>query len=308
MGKHAVPSAAMHLRLPAVVIAMLATRAIAAGPIRLNVDASDVSRQIVHVHEDVTVMPGPLTLALPRWLPGYHGPDGKAVNLVDLHITVPHAKADLDWQRDAVERDQFHVVVPEPATSVGVTFDFLIDGDSVSRDLAIIEWSNFILYPIPSKMTELQVGAQITLPPGWDYASALQIGQSSQLPRGTAVFAPTSLMTLIDSPLFAGKYHKSFDVGPVNGVAHSIEAFADSAKALEMNDTMLAAHKRLPQEAFALFGSQHYSRYQWLVAHRRRSGCNGHRTSRVFRQPHATPRCADRRHRKSRRFSNLLSA
>lgn len=255
----------MHVRLVIGLAAALAASNAIADPIKLDVDARDVSRQVFHVTETIPAASGALTLAFPRWLPGYHSPDGKVVNLVDLHIKAAGDKgADIEWQRDAVEMDQFHLAVPAGATGVEVAFNFLVKDDDVSRELAVLEWNNVVLYPIPSKMTELEVAPTVELPKDWEWATALYSTDSGAKPR--AAFKTVSLMTLIDSPLFAGKYHKSIDVGPVNGTPHHIEMFADSEKALEMDDAMLAAHKKLPQEAFALFGAQHYSRYQWLVA------------------------------------------
>ncbi|HEY6051600.1 MAG TPA: M61 family peptidase, partial [Thermoanaerobaculia bacterium] len=44
------------------------------GPIRLDVDARDVPRKILHASLVIPAAPGPLTLLYPKWLPGEHGP------------------------------------------------------------------------------------------------------------------------------------------------------------------------------------------------------------------------------------------
>ena len=46
------------------------------GTIALVVDATDLDHRVVRVHETLPVAPGPLTLLIPRWIPGGHGPDG----------------------------------------------------------------------------------------------------------------------------------------------------------------------------------------------------------------------------------------
>src|SRR5262249_22171500 len=48
-----------------------------AGPITLDVDATDTARHIFRVHEVIPVAGGQtLTLLYPRWLPGNHSPSG----------------------------------------------------------------------------------------------------------------------------------------------------------------------------------------------------------------------------------------
>src|SRR6516165_6498018 len=40
----------------------------------LSVDASQVSRRILHVKMKIPAAPGPITLVYPKWIPGEHGP------------------------------------------------------------------------------------------------------------------------------------------------------------------------------------------------------------------------------------------
>src|SRR5687768_4861573 len=48
------------------------------GTIQLDVDATDTARGIIRVREVIPVTSaGRLTLLLPEWLPGHHGPDGQ---------------------------------------------------------------------------------------------------------------------------------------------------------------------------------------------------------------------------------------
>ena len=44
-------------------------------PIKLEVDATDATRKILHAHLQFPVQPGPLTLLYPKWIPGEHAPD-----------------------------------------------------------------------------------------------------------------------------------------------------------------------------------------------------------------------------------------
>src|SRR5205814_2268562 len=46
------------------------------GTIQLSIDATDIDRKVVRVHEAIPATPGDLTLLYPKWLPGTHAPEG----------------------------------------------------------------------------------------------------------------------------------------------------------------------------------------------------------------------------------------
>ena len=94
------------------------------GTIRLEVDATDTARAVMKVKETIPVAtPGRLTLYLPKWLPGAHGPDGPIDKIAGLNFTANGQK--LTWQRDPVEVYAFHVDVPVGVTSVEARFNYL---------------------------------------------------------------------------------------------------------------------------------------------------------------------------------------
>src|SRR4051794_41135993 len=55
-------------------------------PIRLEVDAREAPRKILHAKLVIPAAPGPLTLLYPKWLPGEHGPTGPIADLAGLKI------------------------------------------------------------------------------------------------------------------------------------------------------------------------------------------------------------------------------
>src|SRR5579864_5307624 len=59
-----------------------------AGQIELSVDATDVSRRIIHVHESVSGLSGETLLLYPKWLPGTHAPEGPLDRLAGIKISV----------------------------------------------------------------------------------------------------------------------------------------------------------------------------------------------------------------------------
>ena len=61
-----------------------------------------------------------------------------------------------------------------------------------------------------------------------------------------------------------------------------LNLFADRPDQLEATDEQLAAHRKLVQQAYRLFGSQHYDHYDFLLALTDRMGGIGlehHRSS-----------------------------
>jgi predicted metalloprotease with PDZ domain len=76
---------------------------------------------------------------------------------------------------------------------------------------------------------------------------------------------PTSLYTLIDSPVSAAAHYKTIDLGNINGAPHYIHIAADSERALAMPPQAVKQYIRLVAEAGAIFGSRHYRSYHFLL-------------------------------------------
>src|SRR5262245_58631842 len=71
------------------------------GPISLQVDATEATRQILHARLRFPVRPGPLTLLYPKWIPGEHGPTGPITDVVGLKMSA--GGNTLEWRRDPEE-------------------------------------------------------------------------------------------------------------------------------------------------------------------------------------------------------------
>jgi predicted metalloprotease with PDZ domain len=233
----------------------------------LAVDASEVSRRILHSRETITVRPGALTLLYPKWIPGEHGPTGPVIDLVNLKVT--SGGNVLPWRRDLEEMYAIHVQIPTGVSSIDVSFDFILppqaegfsSGASSSTQLLVLSWNQVVLYPSQPKPDDIMVVASVTLPPGWKHASALSVKDQS---AGTARFAPVSLTNLIDSPVMAGAHVRRIDLTPASKVPHFLNLLSDNEAALDMTAQEVAAHKSLVVEANALFGAHHYDHYDFL--------------------------------------------
>src|SRR5881392_3076919 len=100
-----------------------AAQARVSGTITLAVDVRETPRKLLHARETLTVTPGALTLVYPKWLPGEHAPDGPIDDVVGLRFSA--GGKTVPWRRDLVDQYAFHLDVPEGASTLDVSLDFL---------------------------------------------------------------------------------------------------------------------------------------------------------------------------------------
>ena len=259
--------------LPALFVLLVATLAAAPGsaapagrPIRLAVDATGAPRRILHARLEIPVLPGPLTLVYPKWIPGNHAPSGPIADLTGLRLSA-NGKP-LAWERDAVDMYAFHCTVPAGASRLDVTFDRLQSasgnystGRSITAQLAVLDWNELLLYPQGRPADGIAFAARLRLPAGWTYGTALATAREE---NGEVEFAPVPLTTLVDSPVQAGAHRRRIALGPAGGPPVAVQLACDSQAGLEAGPEQIAQWKQLVAEAVALFGATHYRRYDFL--------------------------------------------
>jgi predicted metalloprotease with PDZ domain len=235
-------------------------------PLLLAVDASQGPQKIYHVHETLPVRPGPFTFVYPKWYPGFHEAVGSLPGFVALHVGANGSE--LPWRRDLVDFYAIHVDVPPGAAAIDVRFD-LVDAPASIGDqepantanLLIVLWQSLLVYPQGSATDDVPVRATLTLPQGWDFATALPLhGRDG----ATASFETVSLSTLADSPLLSGRYFRK--VALSGEPPAELDLAADSAAALAIPDATVAGMRRLVAEAPAMYGSRHWRTYHFLLA------------------------------------------
>ena len=241
------------------------------GTIRLAVDATDIDRRILTVHETIPVVGtagGPMTLLYPEWLPGKHSPHGPVDKLGGLIVHAGGTR--LEWQRDPVNVYAFHLDVPAGVTAIDVDFQFLSPTSPnqgrivVTPDMMNVEWDQVALYPAGTFARDIPVAASVRLPTGWQFATALE-PETGAAVAGGATFKPVPFDQLVDSPMFAGRYFRSvvLDAGPR---PVRLNIVADRPDLLAATEAQLAPHRALVREATALFGSRHFDHYDFLLA------------------------------------------
>ncbi|GBH32667.1 M61 family metallopeptidase [Sphingobium xenophagum] len=233
------------------------------GTIKLEVDASDTTQRIFRVKETIPVATsGPMTLLMPEWLPGNHAPRGQLEKLNGLTFTADGKP--LSWKRDPLNVYGFVIDVPQGTKQVVAQFQFLsaTAGNQgrvvVTPKMQNIQWEAVSLYPAGYYTRQIPVQATVTYPAGWQAATALRGKRTGD----TVAYDVIDYEALQDSPVFAGEHFKAIDLG--NNVTLNI--VADDADELVYTPEQIAKHKRLVDEAGALFGSYHFDHYDFLLA------------------------------------------
>jgi predicted metalloprotease with PDZ domain len=261
------------------------------GEIRVSVDASDVQRRIVHVHETVTGLGANAVLLYPKWLPGSHAPEGPIDRVAGIRFSA--AGTPIAWTRDPVNVCAFHLIVPPGVRSVDLDFDYLspttpkVGTAEISRDLMELEWNAFAMYPAGYFARQIPSQASMKLPDDWKLATSLAKISS----EGTTThFERVSFETLVDSPVYAGRHFMRLDLDPGANAPFFLNVFADRPELLKVQPEQLAAYRALVQQAYKLYGSHHFAHYDFLLAvsdQIEQSGLEHHQSSELGADPEA---------------------
>ena len=233
------------------------------GVIQLDVDATNVAQGIYRVKEVIPVAAaGPMTLLMPAWLPGKHGPRGEIEKLAGLKVTA--GGKTVPWTRDPVDVYAFHVTVPAGAKTLTLDFQFVgatvkdQGRISIGTNLLNLQFEQVSLYPAGYYTRRIPIQATVKYPVGWQAASGLP----SRATGSTYAYQQTSYETLIDSPVFAGRYFKSW---PLTSRVN-LNVVADTPEELAATPEIIDKHKALVDQSVKLFGAQHYDKYEFLLA------------------------------------------
>ncbi len=237
------------------------------GTLQLSVDATDVSRRIYQVRERIPVRPGPLKLWYPQWIPGNHAATGPINQLAGLVITGGGQR--IDWRRDPLDVYAFEVNVPTGVAMLEIEFQSLSPtaGDqgrvAMTTELMSVQWSRLLLYPAGYDARRIRFEPSLRLPAGWQFGTALQ---SAGADGGVNRFQALALVDLVDSPVYAGRHFKRFDLDPGAKVPVRLNVIADAPELLEAKPGILAAHRALVVQADRVFGTRPFAHYDFLLA------------------------------------------
>ena len=241
------------------------------GTLKLEVDVSDTERKIHRVRLTIPVSAGPLTLLFPQWLPGNHSPNGNIAGLSGLSIKA--AGAPLAWARDTVNVFAFHITVPPGATAIEAEYQYLTAVSPtqgrvlVTPDIVDLQWNSVALYPAGYNADGIMVEATLTHPEGWTFATALEAKRPAPGALANKVgFAAVSLVDLVDSPVYLGRFVRRFELDPASRTPVGFNVFADNAESIEATPEQVDAHRHMVKQTYQVFGAGPYRRYEFLIA------------------------------------------
>ena len=241
------------------------------GTIGLSIDASDTRRGLYKVTQTIPVPAGmrTLTLLYPEWLPGNHAPRGPISLVSDIRFTANGRP--LAWQRNPLDVYQIDVTVPDGVRSVTASFVHTspITGSegrvTMTQEMLNLQWEKMSFYPAGHYTRRIAVEPRVTFPAGWQVFTALD-GQRASGDR--VAWARTDYQTLVDSPIFAGKYAQRWTIGE----NVYLDAVADKPSQLAIKPEHLKTFSNLVTESDLLFGGRPFDRYHFLLAMTDRMG------------------------------------
>ncbi len=256
-----------------------------AGTLKLEVDATDIERRIFRVRQTIPIAAGggQVTLLYPQWVPGGHSPRNALFNMAGLVVRANGQV--VPWTRDPVQVFAFHLTPPADAKVLEVEFQYLSPTASdqgrvvMTPEMLNAQWLNLALYPAGYFTRRIDIDAAIKLPEGWGYGTALE---TDKVENGWTHFKTVDFDTLMDSPMFAGRYFKRYDLDTSGKSPVRLNIVADRPELLAATPAQIEAHRELVRQADRLYGARHYDHYDFLLALTERMGGIGlehHRSS-----------------------------
>ncbi|MBK1879620.1 hypothetical protein [Pelagicoccus mobilis] len=247
------------------------TAALSAKPfsMSLEVDASEISRKLVHARMTFATTPGELAIRYPEWIPGIHAPRGPIENMGGLRIFDEKGER-LHWTRDPIDRFRFLVDVPKGNKELTIELDYICSQPSTNSSsvdtygntyVGIINWNTLVVYPEEHQHTDIEVSTKLTLPHKWKLGSAIPAEKTDDVWR----LAPVTLLELVDSPAIMGEHLRSFDLTTEGFPSCKLLATSESSAALIVPDETLEKFRNLVLESSLLFGGAHFEEYSFLV-------------------------------------------
>jgi predicted metalloprotease with PDZ domain len=228
----------------------------------LVLDARQAGRGLMFSHMTIPVRPGTFDMVYPKWIPGEHEPSGPLADVAQLRVSANGRS--LPWIRDQVNLYEIHVTVPSGVTHIQVDYTVILNASDVmsTKSLAIVNWNRALFYQNDTASRDDYFEPSIILPSGWDYGCALP-GAARHGDRIDFDIVPLNM--LVDSPLDLGRYYKHVVLWSGDGTEQVLDAFADHPQDLDFPASIIDAYKNMTPEAFALYGSRHWTVYHSLL-------------------------------------------
>ena len=241
------------------------------GPsLKIEVDARDLPRRLLHSRIQIPCQTGKLKLWYPKWVPGTHGPYGPVQNVGGLRIQTADGKP-LKWQRDDLELFRVECDVPDGVNEVTVLLDTICNESAEhaagylsfgNNSVGIINWGTCLMYPEGFPCDDIEATMSLRLPGKWRVATALK---GADIKDGLVTFRTVTLTDLADCPVIAGEHLRTIPLATGPYPPAWIDVVSESPTALELSPRVVEMYSRVVREAGKLTGICHYPDYHFLV-------------------------------------------
>jgi predicted metalloprotease with PDZ domain len=161
----------------------------------------------------------------------------------------------------------FRVRIPEHVDTLHVALDVVApertDMNAATGQLLTVDWQTLVLYPRGARVAELKVKPRLRLPAGWQQGAALHATAAAD---DWFDYPLTSLATLVDSPVIAGKYFSTTAIRNRAGPPVFVHVAADTSAAATLPAAWQDRIARIVDETGTLFGGYPYREYHFLLS------------------------------------------
>ena len=209
------------------------------GLIELDVDLTDIEQRVIRTQQRIPVTPGALTLMYPRWLPGNHAPTGPIEALSGFIVHARDAAGErrrIEWRRHPLNMYAFEVDVPvgTPLLDIDLQFATPLAAEQgrrvITPEMLGLQWEKAaavsgrpLREPDPRAPRDppacgLGLRHGVTRQRSGSGCALCVIGDegaqsvASTVTHQRVQFADTTLERLVDSPLFAGRHFRKFEL------------------------------------------------------------------------------------------------
>lgn len=253
------------------IIVLIINLTASAITMKLTVDATELSRKLLHSRTEFESLDRTVGLLYPKWIPGIHYHGGPIKNIGTL-LTYDTNGDRLEWERDWT--NHFRFLIDSTRTTDGLTVDMTyicnqpttnskgIDSYG-SLDIGVINWNTVVLYPENVSVADIDVELRLILPSGWSFGTALPFDRRQD---DTLAFKTVTLEELIDMPLICGRYARSIEIAETDLATYYLDVVADAEEDLPNDgDSTLMPLEQMVEEAEAMFGGVHFDEYHLLL-------------------------------------------
>ena len=243
---------------------------VAATRISLLLDATEISRKIVHCELRIESDLFSKSLLYPKWIPGIHGPKGPVQNIAGL--TIADSKGEyLEWKRDPHEVYRLTIERETTNLPISVKLSYICSQPSTNSKgvdsygtpvMGIINWNTVVVYPEGVAASEISVNPRIVLPESWGFGTALPFDKRI---GDTVVFKPVTLQEFLDKPLICGMNFQTIELLETDMAKYFLHLAADDPADLPESDSIFIPFRNLVLEAESLFGRAHFEEYHLLL-------------------------------------------